>query len=84
MSVAYPESERMDSVLDRLATALPKPGAMPQRADVLTTLTFGVWGCGGHLPSLGCTCSKPHNPAGKALHRSWSGVNDQRAEKQQG
>lgn len=42
LSVAYPESERMDSVLNRLATALPKPGTMPQQVDVLTTLTFGI------------------------------------------
>lgn len=57
LSVACPGAERMDIVLHMSATAQPKPGAMPQRMDVLTTLTSGdvgvispPWGDVGEMP----------------------------------
>lgn len=51
LSVAYPGSGRTDVVLDRLATALPKAGAVPLQVDVpATAYSPRVWHLGATSP----------------------------------
>lgn len=64
LSVAYPGSGRSDVVLDRLATALPKAGAVPPQVDMPATVySPRVWHLGATSPH--CTRSPKATQLGR-------------------